>query len=173
MNLTLEDINSISIREYIREFGTLFEHSPWVAEAAFRKRPFTSLEQMHEQMIEVVQRAGDEQKLILLREHPDLGSRLSMSEYSVHEQKGAGLNVMTEEKRKELLILNYQYSEKFGFPFIIAVKGKTAEQIIEVLKERLEHDRTEEFRIALEQVYFISWYRLKSWIEQNMAEETV
>lgn len=173
MNLTLEDINSISIREYIREFGTLFEHSPWVAEAAFRKRPFTSLEQMHEQMTEVVQRAGDEQKLILLREHPDLGSRLSMSEYSVHEQKGAGLNVMTEEKRKELLILNHQYSEKFGFPFIIAVKGKTAEQIIEVLKERLEHDRTEEFRIALEQVYFISWYRLKSWIEQNMAEETV
>lgn len=173
MNLTLEDINSISIREYIREFGTLFEHSPWVAEAAFRKRPFTSFEQMHEQMTEVVQRAGDEQKLILLREHPDLGSRLSMSEYSVHEQKGAGLNEMTEEKRKELLILNHQYSEKFGFPFIIAVKGKTAEQIIEVLKERLEHDRTEEFRIALEQVYFISWYRLKSWIEQNMAEETV
>ncbi|WP_249435932.1 2-oxo-4-hydroxy-4-carboxy-5-ureidoimidazoline decarboxylase [Paenibacillus sp. Marseille-Q4541] len=167
------DINSFAKEEYVISFGTLFEHSPWVAEVTYTKRPFSSLAQMHELMKEVVEKAEYESKLTLLRHHPDLGSRLTMSEHSVNEQKGAGLDALSVEQRQELAELNMRYTVKFDFPFIIAVKGRSAEDIVQAMKERLEHVRNDEFRTALEEVYLISWYRLESWIEQNMAEETV
>ena len=128
---------------------------------------------MHELMIEVVEQSNKEKKMMLLCHHPDLGSRLTMSEHSVNEQKGAGLGALSAEQQQELSADNDRYKGKFGFPFIIAVKDKTPEEIGAALKERLEHDPEEEFQTALEQVYLISWYRLTSWMEQNMAEERV
>ncbi|WP_328802937.1 2-oxo-4-hydroxy-4-carboxy-5-ureidoimidazoline decarboxylase [Paenibacillus sp. An7] len=173
LNLTLKDINSFTKERYIASFGDLFEHSSWIAEAAYHKRPFDSLEQMHDFMVKEVEQSDNNKKMTLLCHHPDLGSRLTMSQHSVNEQKGAGLGTLPAVEQQELSRDNDRYKGKFGFPFIIAVKGKTPEDIREALKERLEHTPEEEFQTSLEEVYLISWYRLTSWMEQNMTEERV
>lgn len=128
---------------------------------------------MYDFMVKEVEQSDNDKKMTLLCHHPDLGSRLTMSQYSVNEQIGAGLGTLPATEQQELSRDNDRYKGKFGFPFIIAVKGKTPEDIRETLKERLEHTPEEEFRTALEQVYLISWYRLTSWVEQNMTEERV
>ena len=108
--------------------------------------------------------ANREQKLALINAHPDLAGRLKLAELtddSQSEQSSAGLDRLTEEERERFLALNDTYRQRFGFPFIMAVKGRSKDEILAAFDERLEHDPEEEFETALAQIDRIALLRLK------------
>jgi len=106
--------------------------------------------------------ASNDRQLVLLRAHPDLGAKLKMSAASTGEQAGAGLNQLPPDAYNQLSDLNAEYRQKFGFPFLFAVKGSTPAQILAALQSRLPRDRATEFDEALRQVAQIAWFRLES-----------
>lgn len=159
-------VNSWSITQFVHTFGGLFEESPWVAERSWPLRPFDSFEQMMNVMKNVVQTSDEKMKLQLLCNHPDLGARISMSSNSVQEQAGAGLNSLSPEQYNELRKLNKEYTSQFGFPFILAVKGHTAQSILESMRRRNQRGRQEEFQTALKEVFKIASIRLEQWLVQ-------
>jgi 2-oxo-4-hydroxy-4-carboxy-5-ureidoimidazoline decarboxylase len=159
--MTLQEINGLSREDFVKTLGWVFEDSPWVAEAAWSLRPFASTPALHDAMRRQVEEAAPELQLALLRAHPDLGNRVRMSEASTREQSGAGLNRLTPEEHESLLALNREYRERFGFPFLFAVKGSNNRDIIEALRRRIGSTPESEFREALEQVYRIAWFRLE------------
>ncbi|WP_339255743.1 factor-independent urate hydroxylase [Paenibacillus sp. FSL R5-0713] len=159
-------VNNWSITQFVHTFGGLFEESPWVAERSGLLRPFDSFEQMMNVMKNVVQASDDQVKLQLLRNHPDLGARISMSSNSVQEQAGAGLDSLSQEQYNELQQLNKAYTSQFGFPFILAVKGHTASSILESMRQRHRRGREEEFETALREVFKIAGIRLEQWLAQ-------
>lgn len=164
--ITMDDVNQMEQSVFVESIGWIFEHSPWIAEKAYEKRPFASLDELHSQMQKIVESASEEEKLNLLRAHPDLGARVKMAEASVSEQKGAGLDQLNKQEYKEFLALNKEYTEKFGFPFIIAVKGHNKDSIREAIKERIKNTREQEMNEALQQVYKISKFRLEDTIKK-------
>jgi len=153
-----DEINALSRVAFVDALGWVFEQSPWVAERAWEHRPFESLEALHKTMIEEVERASPEEQLALLRAHPDLGARTKMSAASTNEQAAAGLDQQTPDA--DLDKLNAQYREKFGYPFLFAVKGTSRSEVIETLHRRLAARPEEEFRESLRQVSRIAWWRL-------------
>jgi 2-oxo-4-hydroxy-4-carboxy-5-ureidoimidazoline decarboxylase len=159
--MTLQEISGLSREDFVERLGWVFEDSPWVAEAAWSLRPFASTAALHNAMRRQVEEAAPERQLALLRAHPDLGNRVRMSEASTREQSGAGLNRLTPEERESLLALNQEYRERFGFPFLFAVKGSNNRDIIEALRRRVSSTPESEFHEALEQVYRIAWFRLE------------
>lgn len=159
--MRIEDINAMERGEFLDALGWVFEGSPWVALRAWEMRPFGSLEAMHAAMQREVERATRVEQLALLRAHPDLGARAKMSEASIGEQAGAGLDRLTPEEYQRLGRLNAAYREKFGFPFLFAVKGSAKHDILDALERRLDAAPENEFRVALEQVYRIARFRLE------------
>ena len=115
-------------------------------------------------MAAVMYAATADRQLALLRAHPDLGARLKMSAASAGEQTGAGLDRLSPDTYRQLTELNATYRDKFGFPFLFAVKGSTPAQILEALQSRLSRDRATEFEEALRQVARIAWLRLESMV---------
>jgi len=162
MPFSIEEINRFSQEEFTASIGWVFEHSPWVAERAWHRRPFVSSAHLSERMNGEVAAASINEKLALLRAHPDLGTRAKISPDSALEQAGAGLDRLTANEHAQLLGLNASYRKKFGFPFLYAVKGSGKVAILEALKRRLRADREEEFEEALRQVYRIARFRLES-----------
>ena len=157
---TIAQLNSLPRDQFVAAIGWVFEHSPWVADRAWALRPFRGLNHLHEVMRQEVERGSREQKLTLLCAHPDLGTRARISEASTGEQSGAGLDRLTAEEYQRIRGLNTAYREKFGFPFIYAVKGSNKYDILRALERRLASTPEEELREALEQVYRIAWFRL-------------
>lgn len=164
---TLQLINEMSHEAFMYEFGALFEHSPWIAEKAAGYRPFQDYTAMLDAMKSIVMEADIEQTVDLLRRHPDLGSRLEMSSNSVQEQAGAGLSQLSESDFHELHRLNEAYTQRFGFPFILAVRGHTTSSIIQIMRERVEGSRQEELKTATQQVLRIASIRLEQWVERT------
>jgi len=178
--MTLAELNAIDRSAFGRALGWIFEDSPWVAERASETRPFTTLDALHDAMTSVVTAASAEEQLALLRAHPDLGVRLTalgtpagsvrlqadqqMSAASQREQAGAGLDALTHDELERLLKLNAAYREKFGFPFVYAVKGSTKHDILNALERRLPSTRDAERQEALRQVYRIARFRLEEMI---------
>ena len=159
--MTLAELNAFSHPRFVETLGWIFESSPWVAERAWAARPFASVNDVHAAMTDVVDAAAQEERLALLRAHPDLGARARMSEASVGEQQGAGLDRLTPEEFHRLQQLNLAYREKFGFPFLFAVKGSTKHDILAALERRLAAAPDQEFQEALRQVYRIAMFRLQ------------
>jgi OHCU decarboxylase len=166
MPFSIGQMNNLSQAEFIEAIGWVFEHSPWVAERAWRRRPFESLAQLAASMNTEVEAASVEERLALLCAHPDLGTRAKISPGSAYEQAGAGLDRLTAEEYARLTELNQAYRQKFGFPFLYAVKGSDKFAILEALERRLGSDCDIEFEEALEQVYRIARFRLESVINQ-------
>jgi 2-oxo-4-hydroxy-4-carboxy-5-ureidoimidazoline decarboxylase len=158
--MPIEAINSLTRSAFVTAFGWVFEHSPWVAERAWERGPFATIEALHAVMQDVVEHATHEEQLALLRAHPDLGTRVRVSAASQAEQSGAGLDQLSATEFEHLQQLNSQYREKFGFPFIYAVKGSLQKDILFALSIRVESTREEEFHEALYQVYRIAWFRV-------------
>lgn len=159
--VTIEHLNDSSFSEFVEILQDIFEHSPWVAKRGGEFRPFFSLETLHERMVQVVKDASMEEKLSLINSHPHLGTRIEMSSSSLQEQKGAGLNQLSSEEYENFLSLNNEYVDKFGFPFIMAVRGKTKQDIYSAMKERVQNSKDQEFEEALSEIYKIALFRLK------------
>jgi 2-oxo-4-hydroxy-4-carboxy-5-ureidoimidazoline decarboxylase len=159
--MTLADLNASDRDGFVAAIGWIFEHSPWAAERTWSHRPFESLDALHRAMVAEVSASHREEKLALLRAHPDLGSRARMTAASTSEQAGAGLDSLTGDEFERLQQLNTAYREKFGFPFLFAVRGSTKQDVLTALAARLPATPDDEFTEALRQVFQIAWFRLQ------------
>jgi len=158
--MTLVEANQLPPVDFVTQVGWVFEHTPWVAERTLAQRPFGDLSSLHQAMWQQVKTATREEQLALLRAHPDLGARARMSDASQGEQSGVGLDRLTPEEFARLTQANRAYREKFGFPFLFAVKGSTKHDILEAIERRVNYDWDAEFATALEQVFRIAGFRL-------------
>lgn len=158
--LTLRQIAAMDSSAFVEAFGSVYEHSPWVAEQTWHLCSFDSREELASAMARVVREAGTEKQLALLREHPRLGVKAKLSEYSQQEQTGAGIKGGAAADLGVLAKLNDAYEARFGFPFIIAVRGLDLPAIIERCRARMETDGDAEFAESLEQVHRIAALRL-------------
>src|SRR5262249_38917140 len=146
-----------------------FEHSPWVAEAAWNAKPFTSVDQLHAAMFEVVRTAPQETQLMFLCGHPELAGReaqeSTMTADSVSEQASAGLNALTRDEMSEMQRLNREYRDRHGFPFVIAVRRSTKQQIFAEMRRRVANDTAAEFAEALTQIHCITQMRVRALVQ--------
>jgi len=159
--MTIEALNSLTRAAFAEALGWVFEHSPWVAERAWERRPFAAAEALHTAMRDEVERATREEQLALLRAHPDLGTRLRVSAASQSEQSASGFDLLADGEFELLQHLNSEYREKFGLPFIYAVKGSSQDDVLCALTMRMDSTPEEEFHAALFEVYRIAWFRIE------------
>jgi OHCU decarboxylase len=160
----MDELNGLDRPAFLAAVGWVFEHSPWVAERAWENRPFAMLAALHGAMVDAVAAASPAEQLALIRAHPDLGARARMSAASEGEQASAGLDRLTPAEFDRLSRLNADYREKFGFPFIYAVKGASKHDILAALESRLASAPEAERAAALGQVYRIAQFRLENTI---------
>jgi len=162
--MTMAELNSMDRAAFVEALGWIFEHCPWVAERAWDARPFANLDALHSAMTEQVDLASFGEKLALLNAHPDLGKRARLSQASAQEQSGAGLDSLTPAEFEQLQRLNAAYRSRFGFPFLLAVKGCTKHDVLRELAARIHASPEDEYREALRQVYRIARFRLEDLI---------
>jgi len=148
-------------------YGGVYEHSPWVAETAWDQCTGTELDTLDgltTTMRDIVDSADEARKMVLICAHPDLAGKAAvqneLTAESKSEQQGAGLDQCTTEEFEDFQTLNAAYKHKFGFPFIIAVKGHDRHSILAAFRARTSHDREQEFHTALEQIHRIASFRL-------------
>jgi 2-oxo-4-hydroxy-4-carboxy-5-ureidoimidazoline decarboxylase len=162
--MTLDSLNTFDRTVFVAALGDVFEHSPWVAERVYEQVPFASVEALHAAMVAAVDAASPGEQLALIRAHPQLAGRAAirgeLTEASTREQRGAGLDQCTPEEFERLTELNTAYESKFGFPFIIAVRGHTRGSIIDAMQQRLTNDPMAEHAEALRQIARIASLRL-------------
>ena len=167
--MTLADLNAATREAFIAYLGGVFEHSPWVAERAYDSLPFRTRADLHAAMAAAVRDAGEEQRVALLRAHPELAGRAAvqgeMTDFSTREQGGSGLLDCSPRELAQLQSLNRSYAVKFGFPFIIAVQGLDRAGIVEAFVRRLGNSPEAEVSEALRQVERIAGLRLAALVE--------
>lgn len=161
----IQSVNCMDHDTFMKTFGGVFEHSPWIAERAWSHRPFNSPEALHAAMIEVVRTASPEEKLRLLNAHPELAGKearaRAMTQDSTVEQGSAGLDRLSQDDFAGFDRLNAAYREKFRFPFIIAVRGRTKPEIVAAFERRLENEPSVELNAALNEIAAITRMRLE------------
>jgi 2-oxo-4-hydroxy-4-carboxy-5-ureidoimidazoline decarboxylase len=162
--LSLKLLNSMNRTGFATALGFAFELSPWVVERAWSERPFASVETLHAAMMDVLGAASLEDKLALIRAHPELASKAAIAKQltaeSNAEQASAGLDRLTPEEFARFHDLNAAYSERFGFPFIICVRLNNKASILAAMQARLAHDEAQEIAEAIAQIGLISKLRL-------------
>jgi len=158
--VALEEVNSLGKREFVARLGGVFEHSPWIAERAWHKRPFRSLEDLHRAMLDAV--ASKEEKLNLVRAHPELACGEALTVDSKSEQGRLGFNALSRKELEEMNRLNRSYREKFGFPCIVALRlHADRASVMAEMKRRLANDAPTELSNALGQIGHIARGRLE------------
>jgi OHCU decarboxylase len=161
----MDAINGLDRVAFVERFGPLFEHSPWIAEAAWRDRPFADREGLYEALVAAMYAATRERKLALIRAHPDLAGRAAidgtLTNSSRREQAAAGLDRLTPDEYAAFTQTNTAYRERFGFPFVVCAREHTKESILRVAGERLHNTEDEEIRVTLEEIAKIARLRLE------------
>jgi 2-oxo-4-hydroxy-4-carboxy-5-ureidoimidazoline decarboxylase len=155
--------SSLSHAEFLARFGPVYEASPWVAEGVWPPVEAGELDDpsaLAEALRAEVDAAPREMQLALIRAHPELASRARMADASVREQSGAGLDQCSPAEFEAFQRLNAAYNARFGFPFIVAVKGLTRSDILGAFEARLAHDPETEFATAIAQIHRIAGFRL-------------
>jgi 2-oxo-4-hydroxy-4-carboxy-5-ureidoimidazoline decarboxylase len=147
-------------QRFVTRFGHLFEHSPWVVERAWNKRPFADVSALETALMASVSEASEAEQLALIRAHPRLGVKQALTDASDAEQAGAGLQTLNTEEFQRFAALNAAYEEKFGFPFIICVGRKSKAEILAAFEERLGHNAVTEHDTALREIGSIARLRL-------------
>jgi 2-oxo-4-hydroxy-4-carboxy-5-ureidoimidazoline decarboxylase len=160
-------LNACDRSQFVTALGWIFERSPWVAERAWARRPFASIDELHGAMVSAMLAATPDEQLSLLRAHPDLGTRMRMSDASTSEQARAGLDSLTGDEFARLQQLNTEYREKFGFPFVFAVRGSTKHDVLAALATRVTDAVETEWAEALRQVARIAAFRLKDTVSST------
>jgi 2-oxo-4-hydroxy-4-carboxy-5-ureidoimidazoline decarboxylase len=162
--VSLDRLNAADQAAFAAALGEVYEHAPWVAEAAHQRRPFVTLQALHEAMLAAVRAAPSDRRLALIKAHPDLAGKAaragSMTKDSTAEQASAGLDRLSDAEFEELHRLNDAYRKKFGFPFIICVRRHGKDSILRQFKLRLENPATAEMETALGEIFRIAALRL-------------
>jgi len=168
MSRTISELNQLGQADFVRVVGPVFEHSPWIADRTWTKRPFASLKDLHRALCETVKNAGEDRQLALIRAHPDLVGRAALAGTltceSTGEQASAGLNKLAPEEIDLFQKQNAAYRDKFGFPFVICARLNKKKAIIVGFKERLKNSRHQETKTALEEIFKIAELRLRDMI---------
>ena len=160
----INKINKLSQSEFVKVFANIFENATWIAEELYKLKPFLDFDELSLKMINIFEKTSKEKKLKILNDHPNLGSRTKISSLTVDslkEQKTVGLDQCTKEEFDEFKKLNNVY-KKFGFPFIIAVKGKSKIEILDNFRKRVNSESEIEFKEAVKQVKKIAKLRLEN-----------
>lgn len=162
--LTFARLSSLDRQDFLAIVGGVFEHSPWVMELAWMRHPFADRAAFDDALEAIVRGAGRDRQRALIEAHPELAGKAAvrgeLTADSTREQAGAGLDACSPQEFAELQRLNAAYREKFGWPFIIAVKGLTRSDIIAAMARRLGRSPDEEFDEALTQILRIARFRL-------------
>ena len=160
MPYLIAELNQMSQEAFVKALGAVFEDTPAIAYQVWNQHPFADVAELHQQMVDVVKAMSREQQLALIQAHPDLGSRAKMAEASVKEQAGAGLAQLSREEYDRFQSLNRAYQDKFGFPFIVAVKNHTKASILDTFERRLENPMEAETEQSLTEIAQIAHFRL-------------
>lgn len=167
--LALDVLNALPADAFTAHLGGVYEHSPWVAEQVALQRPFANVTALHAAMAAVVAAASNDIKLALLRVHPDLAGRAAvagaLTAASRLEQASAGLDRLSADEMVRFQVANAAYRDRFGFPFILAVKHWHKQQILAAFDGRLGNGRAAELTIALAEVDKIAFSRLLDLVE--------
>jgi 2-oxo-4-hydroxy-4-carboxy-5-ureidoimidazoline decarboxylase len=161
----LAELNALDRAEFTRVVGPVFEHSPWVAARTEAQRPFQSREALHAALVTTVAKASDEEKLCLIRAHPDLIGDAHLTAASQAEQASAGLQDASPEEAKQFREYNRQYRERFGFPFVICARLNKKEAIAAAFPIRLQNSRKQEMETALQEISKIAELRLQDLVQ--------
>jgi 2-oxo-4-hydroxy-4-carboxy-5-ureidoimidazoline decarboxylase len=167
----VEKLNASDRDAFTAALGHLFEHSPWVAEKTWFRRPFRDAAHLHAELCAVMRGAAPELQIALIRAHPDLAGRLALAGQltaeSTREQASAGLNRMSLEELSVFQKLNEAYRARFGFPFIICARLNDRSAILSAMKARLENSPEKEHEAALAEIERIAWLRLEDLLKIN------
>ena len=163
--IDIKKINSLDKSEFLSIFGNVFEKSKWISEKVFDKKPFKNLESFVSEIIGIYENSDNKTILEILNLHPELAVEKKLTIDSEVEQSKANLKQCTPEEFDEFKKLNIEYKKKFNFPFIIAVKGKNKNQILNYFRERIRNSLDEEFLEAKKQVKKIATFRLEEIIK--------
>ena len=163
--ISLEKINNLNKSDFLTIFGNVFEKSEWISEKVFDLRPFKNFEDLFSKIIGIYENSDKKIILKILNSHPELAVEKKLTMNSNNEQKNANLNECTNDEYNEFKKLNIEYKKKFDFPFIIAVKGKNKDEILDYFRERIKNSLDEEFLEAKKQVKKIATFRLEEIIK--------
>ena len=166
--MNLVELNTARAADFVAILGGVYEHAAWVAEAVVHQRPFPSVDHLSAAMRRAVETAEPDRVRRLIEAHPDLAGKAAragqVTASSAHEQESAGLDRLTDEEYALFQRQNAAYRARFGFPFILAVKGHTKTSILEAFERRLQNDATQERIEALRQIHRIAQLRLSELI---------
>jgi len=167
---TLDALNAADERTFVNALGFIFEDSPWVAQRTWPRRPFADRRALHAAMCAVVAEGPLEERIALIRAHPDLVGRAAaagtLSAASTQEQAAAGLDRLDREEAAMFARLNAAYTERFGFPFVICVRENRKEAIVAGFRTRLLNTRDNEIRTALDEIAKIALLRLTEAVDE-------
>ncbi len=176
MAITIAQLNQFDAAAFVAALDGIYEHSPWIPERSFGQRPFADLAALQAAMQATLDAADDDEKRGLIRAHPELAGKAAiagtLTKESTGEQAKAGLNLCSAEEYAVLHQLNRDYNAKFGFPFILAVrgpdgKGLTRAAIIDTFQRRLQYDYAAEMAECLHQINRIAGFRLQDLFADN------
>ncbi len=156
----ISTLNQMSQPEFTEALGSIFEHTPEIAAQAWQERPFDDVTKLHQVMAVIVENMSESAQQKLICAHPDLGSKFKMAEASVQEQSTIGLDQLSREEYMRFQQLNDAYKQKFGFPFIIAVRNHTKDSIIASFEQRLANTIASERKQAIAEIIEIARWRL-------------
>ena len=163
--IDIKKINNLDKSEFLSIFGNVFEKSKWISEKVFDEKPFKNLESFISKIIRIYENSDNKTILEILNLHPELAVEKKLTANSEEEQSKANLKECTPEEFNEFKKLNIEYKKKFNFPFIIAVKGKNKNEILNFFRKRINNSLDEEFLEAKKQVKKIATFRLEEIIK--------
>ena len=155
------NLNNLNQGKFISLFGVIFEKTQWIAEKLFELKPFNNKNDLIDKIIKIYESSSEDEILNILRSHPKLAVDKKLTEHSNQEQSRANLKNCTQEEFDEFTKLNSEYEKKFGFPFIMAVKGKDKIKILNNFRQRINNNIEFEFEESKKQVKKIALFRLE------------
>ena len=157
----VDKVNKLSKPEFISVFGNVFEKTDWIAEKAYALKPFNNFQELFSKMMKIFENSNKKNHLKILNSHPELMVEKKLTHDSRNEQNNSNLNKYSGEEFEEFKKLNKEYKKKFGFPFIVAVKGKSKEEILKNFRQRITNNINLEFEEAKNQVKKIALLRIE------------
>ena len=167
----LKRLNMMNAHGFVRTIGHVFENSPWVAERAFHLHPFKTRDDLIDKLSQTVKSASEEEKVALIRAHPDLVGKIAqagqLTPESRSEQAAAGLDRLSPDEIDSFQAYNDVYREQFDFPFVICARENKKDAILEAFPRRLKHNREREIQVAIEEICKIARLRVIDVVEEG------